>query len=133
MRVIVIGPILPFRGGIAHYTTVICRELARHHSIEVITFSRLYPTWIMKKPQKDPHANAPKEFHFHAILDPINPITWWKAIKVIRAFAPDRIIFQWWTTFLAPCYFFLMLFHGTRAKIGVMAHNVFPHATEGNA
>ena len=129
MRVIVIGPIQPFRGGIAHYSTVICRELSQRHTVRAISFSQLYPRWIMSKPQVDRDQKSPTEFEVHAILDPLNPFSWWKAIQDIRAFRPQRIIFQWWTTFLAPCYFFLLLFHGTQAKIGIMAHNIFPHAS----
>jgi hypothetical protein len=132
MRVVVVGPTIPFRGGIAHYTTVICRELAKNNDVSVISFSQLYPKWIMSKPQKDAQQALPTEFPVHAVLDPLNPFTWWHAVKQIRAAQPERLILQWWTTFLAPCYLFILLSHGTRAKVGIMAHNIFPHPTEGN-
>ena len=44
MKVTIIGPAYPLRGGIAHHVYYLTRELtARGHSVQVISFRKLYP------------------------------------------------------------------------------------------
>lgn len=100
MRVTIIGPAFPLRGGIAHHVYYLKRELTgRGHSVQVISFRKLYPdlffpgTTALDKSASglDPGA-AP-------LLTPVNPITWLKAFRAVKAFHPDVVLFQWWHSF----------------------------------
>ena len=42
-RVAVIGLTYPFRGGIAHYSSLFVRALRKRHSVRFLTLSRQYP------------------------------------------------------------------------------------------
>ena len=47
MRIGLVGPVYPYRGGIAHYTTLMERSLrARQHDLLLISFKRQYPQWL---------------------------------------------------------------------------------------
>ncbi len=47
MRIVLIGPVPPFRGGIAHYTSQLSLALvAEGHDLPLISFKRQYPRWL---------------------------------------------------------------------------------------
>ena len=43
MKYIVIGPTFPFRGGIAHYTTLLVKYLRERHEVRFFSYRRQYP------------------------------------------------------------------------------------------
>ena len=47
MKITVVGPVFPYRGGIAHYNTLLIQNLkARGHAVQIISFKRQYPAWL---------------------------------------------------------------------------------------
>lgn len=46
MRIVVVGPTFPFRGGIAHFTTLLVRHLRQRHAVVFYSYSRQYPRWL---------------------------------------------------------------------------------------
>jgi hypothetical protein len=46
MKLTVVGPTHPFRGGISHYTSLLVRTLRRRHEVQFLSFSRQYPGWL---------------------------------------------------------------------------------------
>ena len=47
MRICVVGPTYPYRGGIAHYTTLLVRHLREAgHWTRLYSFTRQYPRWL---------------------------------------------------------------------------------------
>ena len=43
MRIALIGVTYPFRGGISHYTTLLCRALREKHEVRFFALKRQYP------------------------------------------------------------------------------------------
>jgi len=126
-RIVLIGPIKPFRGGISHSTTALCKNLAEKNDLLVLSFKSLYPPILYPGKFQKEKALAPKEFKSKFCLDAVNPLSWIKAVKKIREFKPDTVIFPWWTTFLTPCYWFIANRIKNKTKISVVLHNVLPH------
>lgn len=129
MKFSLVGPVYPYRGGIAHYNTQLALTLAsRGHTVQVVSFKRQYPAWLYPgESDKDPSQHpllTPAEY----LLDPLYPWTWLKTLGVIRQSLPDRVVFNWWTTFWAPAYAFLT-WRLRRSGIQVLflVHNVQPH------
>jgi D-inositol-3-phosphate glycosyltransferase len=129
MKVVLIGPVYPYRGGIAHYTSLLAQALrARHHEVLLISFRRQYPQWLYPgKSDRDPSQAAnPIEAEF--ILDPLSPISWQRARRRIAEFGPRQVVFSWWTTFWGPAFASLA---GWLRKDGYpvnfLIHNVMPH------
>jgi len=127
MRVVVIGPIKPFRGGIAHSNTILCKNLAKHNDLLVISFKRLFPKILYPGRFQKEKEKAPKEFKSEFIIDSINPLSWFKTVKRIKEFNASVVIFQWWTTFLVPCYWFIANRVRKHCKVSVVCQNVLPH------
>lgn len=129
MKITIIGPVYPYRGGIAHYTTGLCQELiAAGHEVQVVSFKRQYPGWLYPgQSDKDPslqHEQTPALY----TLDPFYFWTWLQAIRQIANFRPDLILIQWWTTFWAPAFFILSTALKRRGFPCIFnIHNVMPH------
>jgi len=129
VKVVLVGPTYPFRGGIAHYTTMLYHELAvRGHQVTLYSFKRQYPRWLFPgQTDRDPSVSkldAPCEY----TLDSLNPFTWWATARAIRRSSPAVLILQWWVSFFAPIWN-LLAWLARRAEIKVVfiCHNVLPH------
>ena len=48
MRVIIIGPLPPYRGGIAHSNYILCKNISKNNELSAISFSRLFPKTILE-------------------------------------------------------------------------------------
>jgi glycosyltransferase involved in cell wall biosynthesis len=130
MNIVVIGLTYPFRGGISHYTTLLCKELMRHHEVKLLGLKRQYPEFLFPgKTQKD--YSGKKIFaDSENIIDSMNPFTWIKAAWRIGRLKPDMVLIQWWQPFFGPCFGTIALLcrlfsPGTRVVF--LCHNVRPH------
>jgi glycosyltransferase involved in cell wall biosynthesis len=130
MRICVVGPTYPYRGGIAHYTTLLVRQLRlAGHQAPLYSFTRQYPRWLYPgKTDRDPSTD-PLRVDCEYILDPINPLTWLRLFRRVRADNPDLLILQWWVPYWTPCLTVLggLIKRNTRIKIAFVCHNVMPH------
>jgi glycosyltransferase involved in cell wall biosynthesis len=130
MKITMIGPVYPYRGGIAHYTTLLVKALVDSHNVQVISFSRQYPGWLYPgKSDQDP-SQYPLLVDADYCLDSINPLSWWQTAHKIQCNAPDIAVFQWWTPFMGPAYSLLAyLLKRTGIPSIFLIHNVLPHET----
>ena len=130
MRICVVGPTYPYRGGIAHYTTLLVRHLRlAGHQAPLYSFTRQYPRWLFPgKTDRDPSA-TPLRVDCEYILDPINPLTWLRLFRRVRADNPDLLILQWWVPYWTPCLTTIggLIKRNTKIKIAFVCHNVMPH------
>lgn len=102
MKFCVIGPTYPYRGGIAHYTTLLVKHLRERHQIVFYSYSRQYPRWLFPgSTMPDPSSSALME-PCERIIDPLNPFTWWQTAQRIVMEKPDVLLLQWWTPFWLP-------------------------------
>lgn len=131
MRIVVIGPTYPFRGGIAHYTTLLSRELRKQNAVLFVSYKRQYPEFIFPgKSNYDPSKAPVKDTPVEYLIDPFNPLTWQAAVRRIRSFKADMVIFQWWVVFWAPSCLFLvrkLKKMDDRPEILFVCHNAVQH------
>ena len=103
-RFCLIGPTYPYRGGIAHYTTLLAQHLREEHEVLLLSFSRQYPAWLFPgKSDKDP-SERPLQTEAHYDLDPLNPLTWQRTLRQIRNWQPEVVIIPWWHPYFAPVW-----------------------------
>lgn len=105
IRVVLITPTTPHRGGIAHFGTLLAHHLGKHYQLVTWGFRRLYPAWLF------PGSTAPDPSH-HTVqctvdtwIDALNPWSWWYAWRYMPGV--DRIIWQWWSPFWIPFILFV--------------------------
>lgn len=115
-RVAIVGPVFPFRAGIAYCTTRLAQELRA----DVISFKRQFPKrFYPGGDDVDPTLpRAEAEF----ILDVVNPLTWLAAARRLRRY--DAVIFVWWIWVWALPYRVMMLLLRRRTKVILQCHNI---------
>ncbi len=127
-RVTLIGPTLPFRGGIAQHTTLLHRALRSNCELETISFSRLYPKWLYPGASDvDASYEGYEEPGVCYQLDSIHPSTWMAASDRIIERRTELLILPWWTVFWSLNYWYLA--RKLRGKVPVLflCHNVYDH------
>ncbi len=129
-KVFVVGPIIPFTGGIAHSNTTLCRNLSKRNDVTAISFSMMFPKFLYPgDKQKDGPSLKNPPFKQKFILNTLNPISWLKIFNKVRKEKPNWIIFQWWHPYFVPSYLSIALLSRlfTKTKVGVVCQNVLPH------
>ena len=132
MKVAILGPTHPHRGGIAHYTTLLARALASRHDLAMISFRRLYPGFLFPgTTQFDRSGTAIlPPVTPEPLLDSIHPLTWRAAGLRLRALAPEILVVPWWHPFFGPSLG--LAARTARRACGApkrifLCHNVEPH------
>jgi glycosyltransferase involved in cell wall biosynthesis len=130
MKICLIGPTHPFRGGIAHYTTLLCQVLRRNHDVKFISFRRQYPrTLFPGQSDRDTSREPLKIDTVDYILDSINPLTWIKVFQIINAYKPDKLIIPWWVAFWTPQFWSIvsLVKRYIQSQVVFVCHNVVEH------
>jgi glycosyltransferase involved in cell wall biosynthesis len=133
MRVCLIAPLPPFRGGIAKYCYSLARELESRHELLLLSYRRQYPELLFGgKSQIDPDVDrvaVTDQFaRLSFDLDSANPLSWRKTFQSIAAFQPDLVIIPWWVSYWAPLYLYLMQrLRKKGIKVVFLCINVFEH------
>jgi len=133
MRVCLIAPVPPFRGGIAKYCYSLAKELEKRHELLLLSYRRQYPKLLFgNKSQIDPEVDRSRmvdEFNRLSFdIDSANPFSWLETSRRIASFNPDLVILPWWVSYWAPLYLYLLRFLDKRGiRVLFLCINVFEH------
>lgn len=130
MKIVLIGPTYPFRGGISHYTTLLCKALRKDNDVKFISFRRQYPNFLFPgKTDKDPSSDPISVDNVDYIIDSLNPLTWLAAVRTTIGYGPALVVMPWWVAFWAPQ--FLSIIACVKMKLPVpiifICHNAEEH------
>jgi glycosyltransferase involved in cell wall biosynthesis len=129
LKISLLGPVTPYRGGIAHFTTLLAKKLIEAgHEVQVVSFKKQYPAWLYPGESDKDLSPDREKVDADYLLTPLNPLSWYRALKTITTFQPEQVIFPWWVTFWGPAFCFLI----TRLKRWdipslILIHNTMPH------
>src|SRR5687768_3841130 len=129
-RVVVIGPLPPWRGGIAQYNSQLVTALRRRVSqVDAYSFKRQYPKWLYPgrsdrvQDQGDDH-----ELEAQFTIDSLDPRTWRRTGTLIVGSDPDLVVIHWWTVFWALCFGSLIRqLRASGCRVAMVCHNVTDH------
>ena len=130
MKIVMLGPVYPYKSGIAQYTGAMCTALSKEHEVQAVSFSMQYPKLLFRHSQKD---EGNTTFRYEPVTYPLNtvdPLSWRKTAKQIMREDPDLLIVQWWHPWFAPCYAEILRIirkKARRTKVFFVCHNVLPH------
>ncbi len=130
MKIVIIGPAFPLRGGIAAFTERLANEVFKtNKEVEIVTYRLQYPKLLFPGKTQFSRSENTCKTPIRVALNSINPLNWIAVGNQIQKEAPDLVIFKFWMPFMAPAL-------GTLARIIrknkkslciAVAHNIFPH------
>ena len=127
-RIALVGPLHPWRGGLAQYLQLLGEALEAHAEVRAVTFTRQYPGFLFPgTSQFDPQAPRPR-FPTESLLDSIGPRSWRRTAAHLERFAPGAVVLKWWMPFFAPAFASAvgpLRRRGTRVVL--VCDNLLPH------
>ena len=144
LRVAVVGPTHPYKGGVAAHTTSLAHELAEAgHDVTLVSWSHLYPSRLYPGEQAVP-GGAPDVEPFPRTVRALSwarPDTWLRTGRRLRGF--DVVVVVHVIPAVVPAHLALLRAAGAGRRGGsdstsarrtgprtvVIAHNVLPHET----
>jgi glycosyltransferase involved in cell wall biosynthesis len=119
VKTVVVGPVPPYRAGIAYCTMRLAREL----DADVISFKRQFPRMFYPG-GSDVDPTLPRFEGARFLLDIVNPLTWLRTALLLRREHPDAVILVWWVWVWALPYLTLLAFLPRTTRVILQCHNI---------
>ncbi len=131
MRVVVVGPVAPCRGGTSYYTTELCRRLGLKHQVTAYSMERLYTSFIFSLLFKGENVSDSSKQQASIGVEKrntisVNPFSWIKAAAKIRQAGPDVVIITWIDPYMFPLVKAIEWFMPKHSKLVFICHRVLP-------
>ena len=129
MKIILIGPAYPYRGGIAAFNERLAQQFGNEgHDVELFTFTLQYPSFLFPGTTQYSNDPAPENLTITRSISSVNPFTWVKSARAICRRKPDLVVFAYWMAFMAPCYSTMARhLHRHHIRTVGLIHNMIPH------
>jgi len=128
MRIALIGPANPYRGGIAKFYDTLAENMHRlGHTIMIANFSMQYPSFLFPgKTQYTTETEIP--YPNCRTINSISPISWLKTANKVIEFNPEIVVFRYWMPFMSPSFGTIAKFIRKKGiKTIAIADNIIPH------
>lgn len=127
MRIGILGPAPPWRGGISQFALDLAIELSNQgHQVRMFTFVHQYPRLIFPGGEQTGSFEIPDGIDIRPCHTPYLPWTWNGALREIREFGPQLLIVSYFLPFFAPSCAWICS-HLPGIRIHYLAHNVTAH------
>jgi D-inositol-3-phosphate glycosyltransferase len=129
LKIIIIGPAFPLRGGIAHLDESLCRTFIKEgDQCEIVSFSLQYPSILFPGKTQKEDGIAPRDIIIHTKINSVNPLNWLSVASFIKNQNPDVVLIRYWLPFMAPSLGSIArLIKTPSTKIIAICDNVIPH------
>lgn len=131
LKIFIIGPAYPLRGGPAQFNENLCAELVKQgHDAQIISYSLQYPGFLFPgSSQYEVSGSAPAGIKIHTLINTVNPFNWIKVSRFIKKEKPDFILFRYWLPFFGPCLGSIARMVRATTKVLALTDNIIPHET----
>lgn len=130
MKVLIIGPAHPLRGGLATFNQRLAKQFQDEgHQCSIVSFSLQYPSFLFPGTTQYSSDPAPDDVTIHTLINSINPLNWISVGKKIKRWNPDLIVVRYWLPFMGPALGTILRQVKTNkhTRIVCIADNVIPH------
>src|SRR5688572_16753279 len=130
-RLALLGPLRPWRGGVAQHTTQLHRALQWRSEVKTLALSRPYPRWLFPGATRvEPGEEAYREPGVEYTLDWLRPQSWRAAVRTLEEHDTAGVVIPWWTVFFAPWVRWFTRACDQRGwPVVFLCHNVVEHET----
>lgn len=130
MKIVILGPAHPYRGGIAALNDRLAVELIKEgHEVTVFNFSLQYPKFLFPGKTQYTDDPAPRNVTILRKVNAVNPLNWWKVGRELRHLRPELIIVRFWLPFMGPALGTICRIarRNKYTKVVCIADNIIPH------
>lgn len=129
LKIFILGPAYPLRGGPAQFNENLCAELLKTgHDAQIISYSLQYPNFLFPgSSQFETSGQAPKDIKIHTLINTVNPLNWIKVAKFINIEKPHFVLFRYWLPFFGPSLGTIGRLIHKRTVVLALTDNVIPH------
>jgi glycosyltransferase involved in cell wall biosynthesis len=130
MRVVIIGPAYPLRGGLATYNERLARAFrAAGDEVRLVTFSLQYPEFLFPGQTQFSTEPGPADLAIEVSLNSVNPLSWLTVGRRLRRERPDLVVFRFWLPLMGPALGTVArLVRGNgHTRVVAITDNVIPH------
>ena len=130
MKVVIIGPAYPLRGGLATYNERLAQAFQEAgDDVRIVTFSLQYPDFLFPGQTQLSTEPGPTDLNIEVSLNSVNPLSWLRVGRKLQAERPDLVIFRFWLPFMGPALGTVARLAGRNGHTRVVAitDNVIPH------
>lgn len=130
MKVVIIGPAYPLRGGLATYNERLARAFKEAgDEARIVTFSLQYPNFLFPGQTQFSTEAGPTDLAIEVSLNSVNPLSWLRVGRKLRVERPDLVVFRFWLPFMGPALGTVArLVRGNgHTRVVAITDNVIPH------
>lgn len=130
MKVVILGPAHPLRGGLASYNERLARAFREAgHDCRIVTYSLQYPGFLFPGKTQYSDQPPPGDLPIEVSVNSVNPLNWIRIGNRLRDEAPDLLIFRYWMPFMAPAQGTIArrVRKNGKTRIIAITDNIIPH------
>jgi D-inositol-3-phosphate glycosyltransferase len=130
MKVVIIGPAYPLRGGLATYNERLARAFkSAGDEVRIVTFSLQYPDFMFPGQTQFSTEAGPTDLAIEVSLNSVNPLSWVGVGRRLRQERPDLVVFRFWLPIMGPALGTVArLVRGNgHTRVVAITDNVVPH------
>ncbi|MET4076789.1 glycosyltransferase [Hymenobacter sp. UYCo722] len=130
MKVVIIGPAYPLRGGLATYNERLARAFREAgDEVRIVTFSLQYPNFLFPGQTQFSTEAGPADLDIEVRLNSVNPFSWLAVGRKLRRERPDLVVFRFWLPFMGPALGTVarLASRNGHTRVVAITDNVVPH------
>lgn len=132
MKIVLLSPAHPLRGGIAASSERLAQEFqAQGHEVVVYSFSLQYPSFLFPGKTQFTDDAPPIGVTIKTRLNSINPFNWIRTGFQIKNEKPDVVVTRFWLPFMGPSLGTVLRiarwFGSKKFKSTALVDNIVPH------
>lgn len=130
MKIVLLGPAHPYRGGIAALNDRLAVQLMREgHEVIVYNFKLQYPRFLFPGKTQYTGDPAPEKVDIRRKVNSVSPWNWWKVGEELKRLKPDLLIVRYWLPFMGPALGTICrrVRKNGYTRIICIADNIVPH------
>ena len=131
MKIRILGPAHPYRGGIAKFDEVLADVFGRQgHDVKIINFTLQYPSFLFPGRTQYTRMAPPQGLTIERRINSVNPLNWPSVGRAVAREEPDLVIPRFWMPFMGPSLGTIarsIKRHRPQTKVIALADNIVPH------
>jgi glycosyltransferase involved in cell wall biosynthesis len=130
MKVVIIGPAHPLRGGLATFNQRLAKQFTNEgHDCSIVSFSLQYPSFLFPGTTQFSSDPPPEDISIHTLINSVNPLNWVTVGLKIKKWKPDLVIVRYWLPFMGPALGTVLrqVRRNKATRVVCIADNVIPH------